>query len=492
MIRERRVPALPHLEADDRRLVAGWLAIGISLVGLAGALVVFSSEFDWTHELIDVPSLWLTAGLVAAGLVFLAVLVQVRRSEAAPASTQRLLLAGIVAVGLVLRLIMLATEPALEDDQQRYLIEGALVANGISPYRVSPADVAAAPPETPLGRLAAAAGPVLERVNHGRLRTIYPPVAEAFFAAAYLLKPFSLTAWRLVLLTAELMTLGLLLALLDAAGQARIRMALYWLNPLVVKEVMNSAHMEGVLMPVVLAAVLLAVRRRPLAAAGALGLAVGVKVWPLLLAPLLARPFLAQRRTIVTMAGILAALGAAWAVPILHGGLDDTSGFVAYATRWQANGALLPALRDSIGWLAGIGREASGSIARAALAAVAAGAALAVARRPIAGAHDLTCRAALLTLVLVLASPAQFPWYAIWTIAFLPFAPRLSVAAMAVTLPIYYVSFHYSAIGAFPIFRDRIVWIVWLPIWLLAAREAARWWQGRSRAMAAPAPARSG
>jgi hypothetical protein len=46
-------------------------------------------------------------------------------------------------------------------------------------------------------------------------------------------------------------------------------------------------------------------------------------------------------------------------------------------------------------------------------------------------------------------------------------------------MPIYYVSFHFSAIGQFEVFRDRIVWVVWLPIWLLALAECADWLRRR-------------
>ena len=42
------------------------------------------------------------------------------------------------------------------------------------------------------------AGVILERINYPGLTTVYPPVAQAAFALAYWLKPWSLDAWRLV------------------------------------------------------------------------------------------------------------------------------------------------------------------------------------------------------------------------------------------------------------------------------------------------------
>ncbi len=465
------------IDKVDERAAAAWLAIAAALLGLAGVLVVNRYRFDWALELADIPALPLMAGLVVAGIVFVALMPLLRATERSLAPPSRLLVAFIVAVGLFLRLMMFATEPALEDDQQRYLMEGALWANGISPYRVSPQDAKAADRGTLLGRIADQAGPVLERVNHPKLKTIYPPVAETAFALAYMIKPFSLTAWRFVLLVADCGTLAMLLLLLRDVGRPASWVALYWWNPLVIKEVFNSAHMEGVLALFVVATVFLAVRQRFLFASTALGLAVGVKIWPVLLAPLVLRPLFQRPKLLIGCAALIAAMCLLWAWPIVVGGLDERSGFVAYAQRWQANGALLPALRGLISNLPGMSVETASRAARLLLALTAGLVAILVAQRPIDGNNDLVQRAAVVTLVIALTSPAQFPWYMIWTLPFVVFAPRWGVVAMAVLLPIYYASFHFTAIDAYPVFRDRVVWAVWLPIWALLALETWREWQ---------------
>ena len=453
---------------------AAWMAIALVLSGLGLGLVVFRQRFDWALQLGQIPALPLMAGSMLAGAVFLLLLPLLRAGAGFEGASGRRLLGFIVGVGLILRLLMFATEPALEDDQQRYLWEGALAAHGISPYRVSPADAQAADRGTLLGKIADQAGPVLERINNAKLKTIYPPVAEAAFALAYRIKPFSLNAWRLVLLVADCGTLWLLLILLREIGRPAPWVALYWWNPIVVKEVFNSGHMEGVLMLFVVAAVVLAARQRFILASSALGLAAGVKIWPVLLAPLLLRPLLDRPKALVVPLAVLGTICALCAWPIVAGGLDERSGFVAYAQRWQANGALLPGLRGLIG-LFGMPYEWAGRLARALLMMSAGLTALWLACRPIEGTADLLSRAALAALAIVLTSPAQFPWYAIWTLPFLPFAPRLGVLAMAVMLPIYYASFYFSAIDAYPVFRDRIVWLIWIPVWGLLALEAWPW-----------------
>lgn len=455
-----------------------WFVIAAILLALASLLVVNRHRFDWALELAGIPALPLMAGLIAAGVAFVMLLPLLHATAHMSVTNSRGGLWFIAAVGLILRLMMFATEPALEDDQQRYLVEGALWANGISPYRVSPEDVKSADRGTLLGRLADQAGPVLERVNHPKLKTIYPPVAETAFALAYMLKPFSLTSWRFVLLAADCGTLAILLLLLRDAGRPAPWVALYWWNPIVIKEVFNSAHMEGVLTLFVVATVLLAVRQRHLLASAALGLAVGVKIWPILLAPLVLRPLVQRPRMLVACAALIVAMCMLWVWPIVAGGLDERSGFVAYAQRWQANGALLPALREGIATVLRVSVDTAGHAARLLLALTAGLVALLAAWRPIGDSKDIVCRAALVTLAIALTSPAQFPWYMIWTLPFVVFAPRWGVVAMAVFLPIYYASFHFSAIDAFPVFRDRVVWLIWLPIWALLALEA---WRGRQR-----------
>ena len=76
-------------------------------------------------------------------------------------------------------------------------------------------------------------------------------------------------------------------------------------------------------------------------------------------------------------------------------------------------------------------------------------------------------------------SPAQFPWYAVWFLPFAAIRPYWSLLAVTVVVPLYYVSFHFQAIGAYEVFRDRLVWLIWLPIWALMALEA--WAERRGR-----------
>ncbi len=265
-----------------RYLWLAWISLAAALAAFAAVLAANAHKFAWQLPVAQMPAAALALAMSAAGLVFLAVVPLVHASRDASIAKRRWILALIVIAGCGLRLSLFFTEPALEDDYNRYLWEGALVANGFSPYAVSPDRARTAAPDSRLGMLVRESGPIIDRVNHPHLASTYPPVAQAAFALSYLVSPWNLSAWRAVSLAFDCAAGFLLIALLKETGRCELWSALYWWNPIVIKELVNSAHMEGVLMALVLAALLLLARGRHMAAALVLGLAIGTKIWPAL------------------------------------------------------------------------------------------------------------------------------------------------------------------------------------------------------------------
>ncbi len=457
------------------RLLLGWLTAAVVLGTLTALLVAFRDRFDNDNELADMPALALAGGLVAAGLAYGLVWGLIAPSLTLGQRAGRVLLLAVFGGGIALRIALTFSTPAIEDDYFRYLWDGAVVAQGLNPYSYAPeqADDAGTPDALTALVETDEGADVRSRINHSGLKTIYPPTAQAAFLLAYLIEPWSLGAWRIVCLAADLVTLTLLLALLAHIGRPLLLVSLYWLNPVVLKELFNSAHMEAIVIPPVLAAVLLALRGRQRLAALLLGIAVGAKLWPLILAPIVFRRLVGQTRLLVEVAGIFAAACALAVLPPLLGGLDETSGFVAYATHWQTNSAMLPALEA--GWrllLAPFGGEAwSGRLSRAVLGLLLLAIVLRLAWRPVGSDEDVTARVALALIALVLLSPAQFPWYLVWAAWLLPVHPSATLLVATVTMPVYYASFHFHANGTYWIFRDVVVWAIWLPVWMTLILE---------------------
>ena len=86
-------------------------------------------------------------------------------------------------------------------------------------------------------------------------------------------------------------------------------------------------------------------------------------------------------------------------------------------------------------------------------------------------------RFAIVIVVLFLLSPAQFPWYGTWVIILLPFFPLYGLLIMTATLPLYYLSFHLSALGNYELFNANVLWWIWIPIWLGLAADAWCIWR---------------
>jgi len=461
--------------------IGAWCAIGAGLFGLALILTLASPQFGYDHAVRDMPVPWLVGGLALAGVLYLALLRLIPATLRKIPGKSYALLLFVLVLGLAMRLLMFASEPVLEDDYQRYLWDGAMTAHGLNPYEVSPEDAKTAEPETSaIGRLAIASGDVLDRVNHPELRTVYPPVAQGVFALSHVLGPWSLQTWRALCLLAEIATVALLLLLLRELGRSPLWVALYWWNPLAVKELINSGHLEALLIPVVLGAIVLAIHRRSLLSTLALVVATGLKLWPVLLLPLVWRPLAERPRMLLLTVALTAVLGLALAAPILWAGFDQNSGLVAYAQNWKTNSALYPQLEALAGvWSGWIGGFEPWIVARSAVALVLSGLALWLARQPFRTPDDLIQKCVLLIGALVLLSPAQFPWYFLWVLPLMPLRPVLGLLALTVTMPLYYLGFYFIARDSYELFASTIVWFVWVPVWLLLAAEfAPRNWQG--------------
>lgn len=222
------------------------------------------------------------------------------------------MVAWVLVTSAALRAPLLGSAPILEVDLYRYLWDGAAVSAGVSPYLYSPSQALAAEASDPaiddaLRRLAerrdAAPGVrrALEAVHYADLTTVYPPVSVAVFAFADRLCPVEASLERRVrvlkaiLVGFDLGTLALVVGLLLRCGlPVGLGLAYGW-SPLVLKEFANSGHLDSIAVFLATAAVAAVVgvtrqgvgRARPLLSAALLGLGVGAKLYPVVLAPLL-------------------------------------------------------------------------------------------------------------------------------------------------------------------------------------------------------------
>jgi hypothetical protein len=435
--------------------LGAWGLLGLGVLGI-------SWRFEYGVSVEEKPIEAMVLLMVGMSLVFLLL---ARTLFSLKLDRRHLMIA--LAAGLLLRVAMLFSVPILETDFYRYLWDGAVTAHGMNPYKPVPSLVPIGEP--PLRELGEEAGDVLARINHPELRTIYPPVAQGFFAFSHLMSPWSLLAWRSVLLAADILTLVLLLMFLQRCNLPYAFALFYWLNPIVLKEIHNAAHMDILLAPFVLGALLLAHGQRLHLAVLCLVAATGIKVWPVLLLPLvlLACRDSGTRRFSATI--LYAALVVLIHTPIYLAGLDSSSGFVAYAGRWEMNNGpylLLLAIGRLVESLVPFG-ETERFVASGLSLLIVGTVVVVTLRQPLAGLDDLAGRALVVIATLFLISPTQFPWYAIWFLPLLAIRPHAALLFYALTLPLYYMRFRYAADGIAPLFDNWIVWVEHGPILVL-------------------------
>lgn len=356
-----------------------------------------------------------------------------------------------LAAGVAARLSLLPAPPFTTHDVARYLWDGRAALVGLDPYRVSPDAAQAA--------ALAAAWPVAP--EHAAFVTLYPPGAIALFAgSAAFGTALAFWAWKVLVTAASVGTVVLAAAALRERNAAR-HLPLVALSPLLVLESGVGAHLDALTALAAAAAILLAGRRRALAAGCALGVGALIKFVPLLLVLPLAAG--AGRRFTARLAGGAAAVVASGYLVALALGLRPLGSLGLYFQKWRFGSPGFAALE------AAAGAEHAVSLAALAAAALALVAALAFSRR-----LDAAIGAPLL------ASPVVFPWYLSTLVPALAVAPSATWLSWTLTAPLTYeVLDRFEAgggwaPGAWPLWLVAVGLVLGLAIdaWLVRPRSA--------------------
>ncbi|MBI5248752.1 MAG: DUF2029 domain-containing protein [Desulfomonile tiedjei] len=468
----RRMMSVLRFAAPSTSPRLFWGITGLMLVGCHAALAWLSPEFQYDRPLSEEPVTALVALSLAAGAVFLIAVWRAAFSR----TTAKTVLPWIICVGIFLRGTMFVSTPMLEHDYYRYLWDGAVLAQRINPYAYSPKQAIEATDSIPdaLVRLAQESDNVIARVSFPELRTIYPPVAQVTFAAAYLLRPWSLWALRTVLALFDAVTLILLLIVLRDLKLSLSLVVIYWWNPLVVREIFNTMHLDVIALPFALAAVVLARKDRQVEAAVTLALAVAAKLWPLVLLPVILRPLLGAPRRLFLSLGAFGLVFAISFLPVYLSGIDDSSGFVAYGRHWEMNDLAYKLISSGVKYvLFSLALDTSSTqvISRILVCLVLAFWTLWLTRTAPLDSKQAWERCLLIIAAVFLLSPTGFPWYFLWVVPFLVINPRPSLLLLNCLLPLYYMVYYCRGLGDPSTFDNLVVWAEYLPFVFVASWE---------------------
>ncbi len=370
-------------QADASQANRWLLALGSLSAVLYAAVAWLSWRFDFQTAGVDRPILAVLL-LLAACFVCYGLAIALVTRKALPTHS----LKQIVVAAVLFRIVMLFSLPIQEVDLYRYLWDGAVCAEGVSPFAYSPAVVQLAAQtstdEEPLRRLVnlldrePAMGEVLDRVHFAELPTIYPPTSQAVFAAVNLTtpsgSPLSVRVWILKawLIGFDVGTLFVVIGLLRFCKLPTQLCLIYAWCPLLIKEVANSGHLDAIAVFLTTAAVYGLVRSGPRlglteertispgwkprlrgGAAWLLGLAVGAKLYPIVLVPIFAA-FVYRtaglRALIVPMMVFSLTVGLLLypMLPAGGSGSDPSRGVVTFLQQWEINDFLFMNIVENI------------------------------------------------------------------------------------------------------------------------------------------------
>jgi len=190
-----------------------------------------------------------------------------------------------LALAVLLRLALVFAMPQLSDDVYRFIWDGRLWTQGISPFAQLPAYYLQAGQEVPGLRRE-----LYDQLNSPAYYTVYPPIAQAIFGLGVWLFPDSpygsAIAMKSALFLFELGTLWILPKLLKQLKLPARNVLIYALNPLIILELVGNLHLEGVMFFFLLAALWLLLKKRWWLSALLFGLSGAAKLLSLLFLPL--------------------------------------------------------------------------------------------------------------------------------------------------------------------------------------------------------------
>lgn len=489
------------------RLLA-WIAVVAGLGCTLSALV-------WTGANVDqktiLEQIWLYSSLV---MIFLSAMAWLLHTT--PTSAIKLpqwvsvLIILMLTVGLRLAM-MIWWVPTLSDDFFRYRRDAQMVIHGYAPYRYLPTDRSVEHPENwnlKYAKLCPYPYDLMDRMsNNAEVPTLYGPVSEMIFAGAALVDnrftpmgrnhstvilppPRNTPAWyalffnlagnrrfwpyRAAHVLADIGIVVVLLVILSEMARSPWWAVLYACNPLALIEIAGNGHLESPGILFFMTAFLAGLKKRWIAAAVLLALALMVKVYAIIAVPVFVLWYLRENPVENWRTGVKALCrpGAAYTlttlaclVPFITGLPDLYRTMCLYAQNWEFNGFFFHLLR----WVAFMGNTGPVRPILAVFWWAGLTALLLVGWRGGWSAAKLMGHVLMLYLILM---PQVYPWYVLWPLALLPLAWNAGTWAFSWTVLLsYQVWMIYRVTGQWRM-SEWVFLVEWIPVVVL---EVDQW-----------------
>ena len=353
------------------------------------------------------------ASLTLAGIVYL---LAIRELFVTPTFSRRVVVIGLV-LAAIWHIELLRVPASAGEDIHRYVWDGRLQRLGYNPYLVVPSDPAVQWLHTSETR----------NMSSPDLTSPYPPGAQLFFRAVTAIQE-STFALKTALVICDFAIAFVLLDVLRCNRQGAHLVLAYAWNPLLAIEVAGSGHIDILGALFLLISVAALGRRWRTTAAVGLGLAIAVKLLPIVLLPLY------WKRVRIRDAALAGAVVGLLYVPFLSHGRIPIGSLGTYVQSFRFNGPVF-AMLDHVSppqLLAGL--------------AVLVG--LVTAAWPRSAASEWSPEIFAWPMAAsLLFSPVVFPWYLLWLLPFVTSTSTLLIIVWTVSIIPTYVMWHLRTLG---------------------------------------------
>lgn len=315
-------------------------------------------------------------------------------------STGERVLIFIFLIAACIQFVLLFTRPALSDDMYRYVWDGRVQAQGISPYEYSPS-------ANELAYLKDAQ--VWPNINRKSAVTVYPPVAQVIFMVLWQINPDQVWWFQASTALGALLAGVLLVGLLRDLGITSARVLIFLWSPLLLIETTHSAHIDGIILPLLVGALWARVRERDGLVGLFLGAATGIKFYPLFLFPALWRPRDKNGRWIMPLV-FVATLAIAYLPYILMSGVQVV-GYLPQYLKEKFN--ISPLVAALVKVFEGMGVNSNQGIYLLTMGVLIV-ITLWMIQKPVSGGRQALRRCIWLIGAVTLLSQNLFPWYMLW------------------------------------------------------------------------------
>lgn len=202
---------------------------------------------------------------------------------------------SLACLGIVFRLVFIAAIPNLSQDFYRFLWDGRLLLQGVSPYLFTPDSSAT------LGVTIDQSKQLIEGMGplNASHFSNYPPINQLFFAIAALFAGKSILGsvivLRILIILADVGILFFGKKLLEKLNIPVNNIFWYFLNPFIIIELTGNLHFEGVMLFFFVSALYLFIKGKWFWAAILIGVSISVKLIPLLFLPLFLKYFISKK-----------------------------------------------------------------------------------------------------------------------------------------------------------------------------------------------------